>query len=116
MKKCILIDVVNETIEEVLIGEGISPIYEAIGCTHFECVDINRDNTIYVDGEGLLTLTPDTKFFSVEGGYHPIAGNGLIMGADHESGLSVDTTITVEYIKKVITFHTLREVQRMVVI
>ena len=85
MKKAILINVKNETIEEIVIGEGIQPIYDAIEVDCFDVVGIDERNTIYVDDNGLLTLTPSTKFFSIEGYYQPLAGNGLILGINRNT-------------------------------
>ena len=115
MKKAILIDVKNETIEEVLIGEGIQPIYDVMGIDCFDVVRLDEKNDVYVDDNGLLSLTPQSKFFSIEGYYQPLAGNGLILGIDNNTGESVDTTLSVEYIKSIVKFHTMREVQSMFV-
>ena len=113
MKKCILIDVKNETIEEIFIGEGIEPIYEAIEVDCFDVVGFDEKNDVYVDDNGLLNLSPSSKFFSIEGYHQPLAGNGLIMGIDHESGESIDTTLSVEYVKSIVKFHTIREIHSM---
>ena len=115
MKKAILINVKEETIEEVIIGEGIEPIYEAIEVDCFDVVGFDEKNDVYVDDNGLLNLTPSSKFFSIEGYHQPLAGNGLIMGIDHETGESIDTTLSVDEIKSRVKFHTLFEVQRMFV-
>lgn len=115
MKNCILIDVQNETIENVLIGEDIQPIYDVLKCEMFECVHVDDINTIYVDEEGLLRLTPNTKFFSYEGGHQPFSGNGLIMGTNQNTGESIDTTLTLEEVRSKVKFHTMSEVQRMFV-
>lgn len=114
MKKCILIDVVNETITPVEIENGIDPIYKQLDCSTFEVVNIDGENDIYVDEEGLLNLTPSSKFFTFEGGHQPFAGHGLVMGFDDETGDSKDTTLTVEFIKSKVKFHTLDQVRRMV--
>ena len=115
MKKAILINVKNETIEEVLIGEGIEPIYEAIEVDCFDVVGFDEKNDVYVDDNGLLNLSPSSKFFSIEGYHQPLAGNGLIMGINHDNGESIDTTLSVEYIKSIVKFHTMSEIQRMYV-
>ena len=113
MKRCILIDVEEKTISEVYIGTGIQPIYDVLKCEMFECVYIDNVNTIYVDEEGLLNLTPNTMFFSFEGGYQPLSGNGLIMGTDENTGESVDTTLSVEEVRSKVKFHTYWEVRQM---
>ncbi len=77
MKKGILIDVKNETIEFVLIEKGIQPIYEVVECETFEVVNINDSNDIYVDEEGLLNLTINPSSFNLERGNNPFQGMGL---------------------------------------
>lgn len=114
MKKGILINVKDETITEVEVRDGIDGIYEQVGCQIFEVVGLNETNDIYVDEEGLLGLTPDTKFFSVEGYPQPLAGNGLVLGFNHETGDSVDTDFDIEKLKGMVKFHTLMEIQMMV--
>jgi hypothetical protein len=114
MKKCILIDAYAETITEVTIGEELQDIYSAIRCNTFECIDIGRFDTIYVDEEGLLKLNSQTKFFSIIGGYQPIAGNGLVMGYIDETGESCDTTLSVNDVASLVQFHTLEDVRKAV--
>lgn len=115
MKKGILIDVKNETITEVQVSKGIQGIYDQVKCQTFEVVNLDDHNDIYVDEEGLLGLTPDTKFFMIENGLQPIAGNGLVLGFDNETGDSVDTTYDIETLRKSVKFYTLRQVQEMFV-
>ena len=114
MKKAILIDVHNRTITEVNVledksGSQLSSIYEHLKCSIFECVNIGK-NDIYVDEEGILDVTPDTKFFFYKGTHQPLSGNGLIMGFDDETGESVDTTLTIDEVKSNVKFMTATEV------
>jgi hypothetical protein len=111
MKTCILIDAENQKIETVLIGEGIQPIYDAVKCDRFECVDIDGVNTIYVDEEGLFNLTPNSMFFTFEGAHQPFAGNGLIMGTDEETGESIDSTLTLDEVRAKVNFLTIAQVR-----
>jgi hypothetical protein len=114
MKKGILINVIEKSITPVLVEEGIQSIYNAIGCSTFEVVEYNNENDIYVDEEGLLSLTPESKFFQIKGYPQPICGNGLILGFDDETGESKDTTLSVmELIDKVL-FLDMFEVQMKV--
>ena len=113
MKKGILIDVQNREIKEVEIEDGIQSIYEQIKCDTFDYVQIHEENDVYVDDNGLLNLTDKSMFFSYKGYPQPLCGNGLILGIDHETGESIDTTLTIDEVKKSVTFLTLFEVQLM---
>ena len=109
MKKGILIDVQNRTITEVEIGDGIQPIYELVKCDTFTCVDITETETVYVDDNGLLTLTENSMFFELKGYPQPLCGNGLILGVDEE-GESVNTKLTIDEVKKLVKFKSIHEV------
>lgn len=113
MLKGILIDVQNREIKEVVIEEGIKPIYEQIKCDTFDVVQIDDVNDIYVDDNGLLSLNEKSMFFHYKGYHQPLSGNGLILGNDDESGESIDTTLKVEDVRKNVKFLTMFEVQLM---
>ena len=114
MTKAILIDVNNQTVTEVTVtkderGSQLKSIYGHVGCEMVEVVNVG-ENDIYVDEEGLLSLTPESKFFEWEGYPQPIVGNGLVMGFDPETGNSIDTTLTVDDVKRKVKFLTYRDV------
>ena len=108
--KGILIDVENEQIKFVEVGKDIDAIYEQINCDCFTVINIENDDVIYVDDEGLFKLNEDSKFFYLEGSHQPIVGNGLILGTDDE-GDSVDAKSKLEDIKDRITFLTIQDMQ-----
>ena len=54
---------------------------------------------MYVDDEGLLKET--NRYFSIHG--REFAGNGLIIG-NNDEGESIDSTLTVEQVKDMISF------------
>jgi hypothetical protein len=110
MKKGILINTTKRTIEFVDVKDW-KDIYNHIECQTFTCVDVDGLNTVYIDDEGLLTLTPQSTFFQIEGYPQPLCGNGLILGIDHEEGESVDTTLSLQYVKSKVKFMDLYEVQ-----
>lgn len=114
--KCILIDVKNKEVKEVILDKEKKTIkqwYEHIGCDMVETGTwIDETNSIMVDEEGLLKLKHDSMFFTYKGGHQPFCGNGLVVGCNNE-GESVSTTLTVEYVKERVKFHTLEEVRRM---
>ncbi len=110
MKKGILIDVQNRSIEWVDVKDWKN-IYDHLKCETFECVQIDEQNDVYVDEEGLLTLTPNSMFFMYKGYSQPLCGNGLILGIDHETGDSVDSTLSIELVRSNVKFMDIYEVQ-----
>jgi len=120
MKKGILIDVRNRTITEVEVikdqeGSQLQSMYKHIKCGTVECVSFNEKNDVWVDEEGLLTLTPDSMFFKIVGYPDFLCGNGLVLGFDDENGESVDTNLTIDEVISMVKFHTLNEVRRQLV-
>jgi len=113
MKKGILIDVLKKSFTEVEVGD-YKDIQKKIGVRNFDVVEIDEANDVYVDDEGLLNLTQFTMFFMYKGFPNPIAGNGLVLGINHEDGDSISTTLTVEHLKENVTFYTMKDIQRMV--
>jgi hypothetical protein len=99
--KAILIDVNNKEINEVDYSGDFRDIYKFINCDCFTVVNIDKNNVVYVDDEGLLK--GNKNFF--KGKFYPqeLAGNGLILGSD-SMGESVDTSITVSEVEDMITF------------
>jgi len=55
--KAILINPFNQTITEVEYSGDYKEIYKLIECSTFDCVNIDDDNTLFVDDEGLLYET-----------------------------------------------------------
>jgi hypothetical protein len=90
MKKALKIDVVNQTVTNVLIDD-IDDIYKEIGngCEIF-CCPINFENgdTLYADDESLLNENVEGCFMMHTWDY-AIVGNAIILGTDEE-GESVD--------------------------
>lgn len=103
MKKGLLIDVKNEVITEVEIGD-YKDIQKKIGCDLFDVVSIDDDNDVYVDDEGLLSVDENSKFFGFKGHHLKLGGNGLVLGINHKTGDSKNTTLTVENLKERIEF------------
>jgi hypothetical protein len=108
MKKAILIDAINRKVEETTI-ESWRDIAPKINCDCFTVVQIDNKNDLYVDDEGLLKSPSD--FIMFEGYPQPLAGSGLILGSNHNTGKSCDTTFTVEEIKAKVRFMNVFEVQ-----
>jgi hypothetical protein len=102
--KAILIDVYNENVRQVEVDDNdqLNSMYKHINCETVDRVQINDHDDIWVDDEGLLNLTKDSKFFTYEG--RLLAGNGLVMGCDR-MGESIEPCITVEEVLSHVEFH-----------
>jgi hypothetical protein len=110
MEKGILIDVVNRSVTEVMVtkdnnGSSLPSMYGHLRCEMIEVVSFFEQDDIYVDEEGLYrTENYNNGFFMFEGMKEPISGNGLILGIDHETGETKDTTLSVEYVREKVEF------------
>ena len=93
----IQIDAEKRTVKEVRVIGDYKAIYPFINCDCFTVVGISDTEGIYVDDEGLLK--EPKHFFMYQGYPEPLAGNGLILGTNDE-GDSVDTQLTVEFVRK----------------
>ena len=102
--KAILIDVKNQEITEVLHDNTLESIYKHVDCRTFDVVNIDGVNSIYIDDEGLFV--EDQLYFEYSGGTHKVqlAGNGLILGLNHDSGDSISTTLTAEEVRNKVVF------------
>jgi hypothetical protein len=108
--KGILIDVEQKELRMVEIND-YKEIYNHLKCDLFTMVDADENNSIFVDDEGLLRLTNDSKFFLFDTYPQPLAGNGLILGIDHEDGESIDTSLTIEELKDRVKFLNLSDIR-----
>lgn len=81
--RTVLIDVKTRTVTDVEYSGDFHEIYKLIGCSMFQVVDSLPDgDEMFVDEEGLLTMTPDSVFFRIPWFRSPIAGSALIMSCD----------------------------------
>jgi hypothetical protein len=119
--KAILIDVEKEELREITVdltrdNEYTNDIHRAIKCETFGIITFDgadeTSDTIFVDDNGLLSLTPQSKFFYFADAPMICAGNGLILGTTEE-GDSKDVKLTIKDYKKIITFHSLKEATLM---
>jgi len=97
--KGILINPFDETIKEVVVTGNYKELYTLIECRTFDCVDIDEDNTLYVDDEGLLHDT--NRYFAIHD--REFAGRGLILSTDDE-GNSADVRFTLQEVKDLVSF------------
>lgn len=100
--KAIKIDVVNKTVSEITIGTGFKDLCNALESGGYERVRISPTESLWVDDEGLLKDKP-LGAFDIECYPQTLSGHGVIFGVDG-MGESVDTALTVEQVKQMITF------------
>lgn len=84
--RAIKIDSTNRTVTEVEHEGDFRDIQKAIGC---RCFTLIRDagsqrDDLFVDDEGLLDASRDTKFFKIPWYPTPLAGNGLVLGSNSQ--------------------------------
>jgi hypothetical protein len=68
----------------------------------FTVVQIDDVNCIYVDDEGLLNKP--RYFFDIKGYPQPLAGRGLVLGCDQDTGDTIGTNLTIEELREMISF------------
>lgn len=93
---------------EVPKGEGqLQAIYDLLGVDLITCVAYSedcREETVYVDDEGLLK--DPHLFFKVPfvEGHQWLAGRGLILGTNFETGESISSALPLERVRREVTF------------
>jgi len=85
-------------------------LYDAIETDVVELVNIDRQNDLWVDEEGLLKLDEDSRFFSIkldDRQSSPIVGKGVILGftATEDGVISTHTTLTIDEARERISFN-----------
>ena len=94
--KAFLIDPAAKTVTEVEYSGDWKDIYPLTDCDCFTTVDIDGQNTMFLDDEGLLKGHRD-DFFIYGWDCPPLAGKALVLGYDEE-GETVAPTVTLEEI------------------
>lgn len=102
----ILIDPVAKTITEVTLNGDYKEIHKQIGADCFDAVYVDRrpdgsTEAIFVDDEGLYR--EGQEFFLWRGYAQPLAGRGLILGANEE-GDTVSTRLSLDQVKNKVSF------------
>ncbi len=112
----ILIDPWSNDVREVtLVDEAstLAQMYELIGCSTVECVHLPNGNDLWVDEEGLLFLTHNSRFFQYKD-VMPIHGRGLILGLDRTTGDCKSTKLKLEDVTDGVDFYSIEEVRELV--
>jgi hypothetical protein len=105
-----LIDPKMLQVTKVTIGTDYTEIYKFIECSCFTTIEINnKGDALYIDDEGLLVDWNEQVFFKYEGWYGPLAGKGLVLGCDLNTGESRSPIITLEEVQRAVSYITPRQ-------
>lgn len=102
--KAFLINPEAKSITEVEVpdrGDRLPTIYKHLHCDSFDVVCLTNNDAVYVDDEGLHK--PLQHFFAIKGYPQPLAGRGLVLGADAR-GNTVEPAITLEQLVEATSF------------
>lgn len=103
--RAVLIDPYKEELTDVTYDAAdYKNIYPLIRCDIFTVVKLADEDDVFVDDEGLLKITNQTKFFQLKDYPQPLAGYGLIVGADEDTGESVSAHHDADYYRSKISF------------
>lgn len=108
----VLIDPYKNTVENVIYNGDFRHIYELCQVRTFDFVPLQNTDDLFVDDEGLMNLTPETRFFAIEGETGPIAGRGLVLNHDSQ-GESISAKFDATHYKFKVKFYSLDEVRNM---
>jgi hypothetical protein len=109
--KALLIDPYQRKIHEIQISKDLSAWHAMLECDYVDRVEVSRNKAgtraldVWIDDEGLMK-EPVAPLFKVRGCENPLAGYGLVLGADLTNGKSIDCplTLTVERLRQNIAF------------
>jgi hypothetical protein len=105
--KALLIDPYQRKIHQLDIDDSIHAWHEALHCDCVDRAEIYRNPQgtraldIWVDDEGLIK-EPVPPTFKVKGREYPLAGYGLVLGANLKNGKSIEVTLGPEDIAPLI--------------
>ncbi len=101
----ILINSSERTVSEIEYDGNWRTIGPTIGCDLFTVVSgLPEGDDLFVDDEGLLRANEKTTFFRLPWYPTPLAGSGLILGFDSETGDTVEAKSSLEDYKSRVSF------------
>src|ERR1035437_9813871 len=105
--RVIIIDAKKREIREEDIKGDLASLQEVVG-GYIELVRYSDQEDVYVNEAGLLH--GEQNFFSLRGFLQPLAGNAVIIGSSEE-GRQEPTKLTLEEVRKNVSFASLAELQ-----
>lgn len=112
--KAILINAIEKTVSEIQINSenSLKEFYSLIGCdciTRAPLKENDDDFSLFVDDEGLLK-GPE-NFFYYNNAWQPLAGNGVLIGCDPNTGENCDVSINIIDVLNNIRFASVNELR-----
>jgi len=93
--RAFLIDPFRQEVTEINYSGDFKQIYDLIDAEIFDVARLNaKGDGIFVDDEGLYA--EDQRFFLHKSYPQPLAGKGLVLGCDVETGDTASATMTLE--------------------
>jgi len=108
----VLIDPYANTVKNVTYNGDFRHIYELCQIRTFDFVPLQNTDDLFVDDEGLLNLTPETRFFAIDGETGPIAGRGLVLNHDSQ-GESISAKFDATHYSFKVKFYSLDGVRKL---
>jgi hypothetical protein len=99
-----LIDPTAMTVTQVEYNGDFKVIYTLIDADAFDCARFNREgDAVFVDDEGLIN-GKEQNFFKINGYPTPLAGKGLVLGCDMNTGESISPSVTLQWLRDNVMF------------
>jgi hypothetical protein len=99
-----LIDPFARTMDAVDYDGDYHSIYRFIDARTYECARFNQHgDAVFIDEEGLINGRPQ-EFFIIPGYPTPLAGKGLVLGCNLDTGDSVAPHVDLNWLRERVMF------------
>ena len=98
-----LVDPYKQEITEVDVEDGLQSMYKHIQADCVDAAYLGDSDDVWVDDEGLLNVSNETRLFGFPTYRNALAGYGLILGTNSE-GESVEPHRPIEYYRENVRF------------
>lgn len=97
--RAFLIDPFKQTVEQITYSGDFHQIYQLIDADTFDVARLNANGDgIYVDDDGLYKEFQ--AFFLHKNYQQPLAGKGLVLGCNIDTGDSADASMTLDELRE----------------
>lgn len=93
----------DQRVKAVNFDDTLDSIYKLIEAETFDIARLANGDAVFVDDTGLMNSS-FMDMFLIEGYSYPLAGRGLILGTNLDTGESTEPELTVEQARAIIKF------------